>query len=172
MSSRRKIEDRIKKKEQEIQELELKIREAKAYIQAMNDVVKLIPDDGGRGANRGPRELREGSMMASARDAIMKAGQPLHILKLLEAVGKPFTRENRASLAGSISAYVRRGEIFTRRGPNTFGLVEFETADMKPPPASPLRKPPSPSLSREAASPSSPPPDFGIDDDDEEEIKF
>jgi hypothetical protein len=142
--SRRKIDERIRKKEQEIQELELKLREAKAYIQALNDVVKLMPR--GDYESTEVADLRAGSLMAKARDAILKAGQPLHISDLLKATGKEPTRKNRASLGGSISAYVRRGEVFTRPRPNTFGLAEMEPSS--------------------AAIPTpAPPGDFGIDDD-------
>ena len=146
MISRRKIDERIKKKEQEIQELELRLREAKAYIQAMNDVVKLFPRDH---EERGEAtELRAGSLMAKAQDAIRKAGHPLHITDLLKAVGKEPNRGNRASLAGSIAAYVRRGEVFTRPKPNTFGLLQLD------------------GMPNGLAS-GSPPADFGIDDPDE-----
>jgi len=141
--SRRKIDERIRKKEQEIHDLELRLREAKAYIQALNDVVRLMPR--GESESAESTDLRPGSLMAKARDAIRKAGQPLHISDLLKATGKEPTRKNRASLGGSISAYVRRGEVFTRPRPNTFGLVELE-----------------PTTS--GASPA-PPSDFGIDDD-------
>jgi hypothetical protein len=34
-------------------------------------------------------------------------------------------KSTRAAVAGSLSAYVRNGEIFTRPAPNTFGLIEF-----------------------------------------------
>ena len=40
-------------------------------------------------------------------------------------MGKKVTRDTKASLAGSLAAYVRKGEIFTRPAPNTYGLVEL-----------------------------------------------
>jgi len=49
----------------------------------------------------------------------------MHITELLEAIGKPGDRMNRSALGGSIAAYVRKGEIFTRPAPNTFGLLEL-----------------------------------------------
>ena len=55
------------------------------------------------------------------------SGKPLHISDLLVALGKETDHDNRAALSGSLSAYVRKHEIFTRPAPNTFGLVEFET---------------------------------------------
>ena len=127
MSGRRKIEERIRRKEAEIQELEGKVREARAYVQALQDVLRMLPREAtGLGpAELGETELRPGSMVAEARDAILAEGKPLHVSKLLAAIGKEMTPQNRASLSGSLAAYVRRREIFTRPAPNTFGLVEL-----------------------------------------------
>lgn len=148
-SSRRKIEDRIRKKELEIQELDGKIREARAYIQALQDTIKILPRED---RASGGTTLRAGSKVAMAREAILKAGSPLHISKLLKSMGREVNRKNRAGLSSSLAAYVRRNEIFTRPSPNTFGLVE---------------------LSGNAApifpdDDDGPPPDFGKDD----EIEF
>ena len=158
MSSRRKIEDRIRRKDAEIQELEAKIREAKSYVQALQDVMKLIPHDESVQAET---VLRAGSAVAEAREIILTNGQPLHISGILTAMGRELNRKNRSALGGSISAYVRRGEIFTRPAPNTFGLVEF-AAEVDDHPLAP-----------EATS--EPPADFGTDDDGpgfDEDIPF
>lgn len=49
-------------------------------------------------------------------------------------MGRPLTSQNKISVGGSISNYVRRGEIFIRTAPNTFGLVGMtpEVADVPP----------------------------------------
>jgi len=49
----------------------------------------------------------------------------MHVMDILKAMGREPTRESRASLSSSLAAYVRRGEVFTRSKPNTFGLAEF-----------------------------------------------
>jgi hypothetical protein len=135
VTGRRKIEERIKKKELEIQELEGSIREARAYIQAMHDALKLLPRDAS--SKDEGTELRPGSMIARARDAIQEAGRPLHISELLAALGKDNSRSSKASLAGSLAAYVRANDIFTRPKPNTFGLIGgpdgAESDDSSPP---------------------------------------
>jgi hypothetical protein len=69
--------------------------------------------------------LRPGSGVAQARSVILTKGEPVHINDILAGLGKEPTRENRASLTSSIAAYVRRGEVFTRSAPNTFGLMEL-----------------------------------------------
>jgi hypothetical protein len=123
MNQRRKIEERLRKKEEEIREFEAKIRDARIYVQALQDVLKILP----RGLERNIRvsALRPGSSMAKVREFILEKGRPGHVTELLEALGRPATREARASLSGSLAAYVRKGEIFTRPNPNTFGLIEL-----------------------------------------------
>jgi hypothetical protein len=122
MSEQDKIRDKLRKKEAEIQLLDEKLRAARVYVQALQDVLKLLDTD-----RTEPAEsvLREGSAVSQARDVILRKGTPLHINDLLAELGKELTRESRASLTSSIAAYVGRGEIFTRPAPNTFGLVEL-----------------------------------------------
>jgi hypothetical protein len=69
--------------------------------------------------------------VAKARDAILKAGRPLHVSEILTVIGKPDEKEGRISLGGSLSSYVRKGEVFTRPDPNTFGLVELDRSAAK-----------------------------------------
>ena len=124
MSERRKIEERLRKKEQEIQSLEDKLKAARVYVQALRDVLAIIAKEDDTVSPESV--LRSGSTVAQARDVILQRGEPVHVNELLEALGKDVTRETRSSLTSSIAAYVRRGEIFTRPAPNTFGLVELE----------------------------------------------
>ena len=123
MEERKIIAEKLKKKEQEIQSLEEKIRSARIYVQALQDVLKLVSNDSP--AEPGESALKSGSAVDKAREAILTKGKPIHINDLIKAMGKEVTRESRASLTSSIAAYVRRGEIFTRPAPNTFGLVEL-----------------------------------------------
>jgi hypothetical protein len=83
------------------------------------------------------RSLRSGSTVSQARDVILKAGGPVHITDLLAGVGKEDNRDNRASLTSSLAAYVRRGEIFTRPAPNTYGLTELGHESAREPEPSP-----------------------------------
>jgi hypothetical protein len=68
---------------------------------------------------------KPGSYADKAREALEAAGRPLHITEILTAIGKPDNNNNRCSFHGSLSHYVLKGVIFTRPGPNTFGLVSF-----------------------------------------------
>jgi len=130
MKIRDELQKRIEKKQLEIRELEKQLAAANAYIEAIQDSIKLLPKEPA-GAKAGPEQtLRPGSAVAKAREAILKAGKPLHITDLLKALDRTVDKNNRVSLSGSLSGYVKRGEVFTRPAPNTFGLVELNHVDM------------------------------------------
>jgi hypothetical protein len=126
MGLRRDIEKKIEKKREEMRALELALREGGSYIQALVDTLKMLPKEQATGTEH---TLRAGSEIAKARDAIKKAGKPLYIGEILKAIGRPNDKKNRLSLSGSIAHYVRRGDIFSRTAPNTYGLNEFETQE-------------------------------------------
>ena len=123
MGIREEFRKRIEKKQQEIKELESKIKEANSYLQALLDSMKWLPRD--EGDLTGSQTLRPGTTLAKAQDAIRKSGRAMHVADILKAIGKPSDKKNRVSLGGSLSGYVRRREIFTRPAPNTFGLIEM-----------------------------------------------
>lgn len=124
MSERNVIEERLRKKQAEIVSLEEKLRAAKIYVQALQDVLKLFGKDEAA-TESAETKLRPGSAMAQAREVILERDSPVHLDDLLLGMGREVTRESRASLVGSLAAYVRKQEIFTRTAPNTFGLVEL-----------------------------------------------
>ena len=127
MNIQRELERRINKKQQEIAELERQLSEATAYLGALLDTTKLFPKD----ANGAAKEvaLRTGTDLARARDLIKKSGNALHIDEILKGLGKELTKGNKISLSGSLAGYARRGVIFSKPEPNTFGLIELETCD-------------------------------------------
>jgi hypothetical protein len=118
MSTRDQFQKLLDRKQQEINELQLQIEKARAYMQAIQDSMKFLPKDNGQSQV----VLRPGSALARAQDVLRKAGKPLHITEILKALNEK--SDKRVSLSGSLSAYVRNGQIFTRPAPNTFGLVE------------------------------------------------
>ena len=141
MSERDKVAEKLRKKELEVHSLEDKLRAAKVYVQALQDVLKMLSDGGERlDALSTDVALRPGSAVDQAREIILQRGTPVHVSDLLAALGREPSRDSRASLTSSLAAYVRRGEIFTRPAPNTFGLVELghngsrNDANVEPPP--------------------------------------
>ena len=132
MRIRHELLKRIEKKREEIRDLEIKLAEAKAYTQALEDSLRLLPKEGAPEKLEPEQVLRPGSAVAKARAAILKANKPLHVTEILKVIGRPVDKNNRVSLSGSLSGYVKRGEIFTRPAPNTFGLLELNHNEMPP----------------------------------------
>jgi hypothetical protein len=122
MEDRKRIEERLRKKQHEVEALEEKLNSARIYVQALQEILNLLANDDGDGT---PSVLRAGSAVAQARQIILDRGKPVHVTAILEAMGKTASRETRASLTSALAAYVRRHEMFTRPAPNTFGLVEL-----------------------------------------------
>ena len=71
-------------------------------------------------------------MLWAARECLLAARRPLHINDLLISMGRQAEEKEKLSLTGSIGWYVRKGKIFTRPAPNTFGLVELVSAGATP----------------------------------------
>lgn len=133
MTTRQRIEDKIRKKDQEIQEHENLIRDAKVYIEALRETLKMLPKDDSD-AEKPESKLRTGSRIAKVYALLKKTGHPLHVSALLEGIGEPNTKANRIALSGSLGTYLRNEEIFTRPAPNTFGLRETNGAGINEPP--------------------------------------
>ena len=130
MGVREKFEERIKRKLQEITELEMKIGEARAYIQAMQEAGKLLPrESNGHSAES---VLKPGSAAYRAMQVLREAGHPLHITEILKASGGPVTKERKILVGGTLSRYARVGQIFAKTAPNTFTLIG-RGVDAEPP---------------------------------------
>jgi hypothetical protein len=123
MAFRDELQKKIERKRQEIADIESGLALAKTYLQALEDTMKMAPREEARAEKA--FALRAGSALADARDAILRAGKPLHIAELVRAIGKDDTKQNRVSLAGSLGTYAREGKVFTRPGPNVFGVLEM-----------------------------------------------
>ena len=125
MGIREDLVKKIERKRQEITDLESQHKQATSYMQALEDTLKLFPRDG---ASIGAQShfMRQNSNVSKARDALKRARKPLHVNDILAAIGRPQDRSSRAGLNSSLSLYVRKGEIFTRPAPNTYGLAEFD----------------------------------------------
>src|SRR5205809_552723 len=114
------IQKKIDKKNQRLMELEIakdglemEIRETTAVIDAYHEILKITPPDADGTDNAQPK-LRTGSLPALARTALQKHGTAMHVAKLLEAMGKPVTQENRIALSSSLSSYAKDKKIFTK----------------------------------------------------------
>ena len=124
MSARSQVEKKIQSKQQEIADLEAQMDKAEAYIQAMQEVLRLLPREEGDAVS-GEQLPRHGSAMAQTRELLLETGKPMHITEILKGIGKENTKSQRLSVSGSLRSYARKGQVFTQEGGNVFGLVEF-----------------------------------------------
>jgi hypothetical protein len=124
MDIKKELDRKIEKKRQEIADLEKQLAEGRAYLQALEDTMKLLPKDSV--INR-QFVLRTGSVLAKVQEVLKKRGSPLHIEDILKQIGQPNDKKQKLSLSGSLATYARDGKVFTRGpAPNTFGLIDFE----------------------------------------------
>jgi len=130
MGFREDLAKKIEKKRAEIAELDVQLLAARTYLQALEDMYKLA-GKGAQTAEQASPTFRPGTLLALAYEAIKSAGRPLHVNDLLPAIGRSVTRPDRSALSGTLAAYVRKGEVFTRPAPNTFGLVELADVEAR-----------------------------------------
>lgn len=125
MGARENLQKLADKKTQEITDLERQLDLARSYLQAIQDSIKVLPREITNSGNGDEHsgELRLGTLIYRAKEAIQKNGEPMHVSAILVAIGVENTKNTRVSLVGSLGAYVRRGVVFTRPAPNTFGLI-------------------------------------------------
>jgi len=144
MGLREAFQKRIDRKQEEIRNWEMQIREANAYIPALQDAIRIVPRDNPGTPNEHAQKLpRPGTALRSVYEALKKSGKPLHITEILKAIGKPVDKSHRVALSGSLATYVRDRNVFSRPEPNTFGLLELA----------------------DKSSPQEPPEDFGTDEE-------
>lgn len=127
MGFRENLQKLADKKQAEIRQLEVLLAQAQAYLQAIQDSIKVAPKESEEGIVS-ETTLRPGSALAKAQELLKSAGRPLHISEILTQLGKPNDKPNRISLSGSMAAYVRKKIIFKKTGPNTFGLISMENS--------------------------------------------
>lgn len=130
MSPQNKLIKKVKEKQLEIRALESSLKEARAYLQATQEALRLITkeQENSNTAVESPA-VRPGSLLDRAFQALRKSGKPLPVMELLKRMGKEATVQNRQSLVGSVGAYARKGQIFVKTGPNQFGLLEWKERD-------------------------------------------
>ena len=123
---REDLQRRIERKRQEVEGFKRQAELGEAYINALTEALRMVPREGTvLSESNGNSGLRKGSMPAAAHQALRRVGHPVHVKDLLELIGKKPTRLNYSSLSSSLTAYTRKGEVFSKPAPNTFGLLEW-----------------------------------------------
>lgn len=116
----RKLQEKARREQGLIEEIEAKILDARARVSALDEALKLFRREG-EGA-----ELRADTQMADVRDALRAQGRPMSLTEILKALKAEGDEQKRNSLRGSLARYAREGRVFTKEdAPETFGLIEF-----------------------------------------------
>ncbi len=130
MNARESLQKLADRKEIEINSLRIQLAQAEAYLQAVQDSIKVLPKEPLNGKTQ--PDLRPGTLLSQARDVLKAEGKPLHINEILARMGKIADKGNRVSLSGSLGAYVRKRTIFRKTGPNIFALQETPDQPTEP----------------------------------------
>ncbi len=140
------LERRLKKKRAEVAALDEEIAQhedgirdcqdekstAQATIDELQSLYNLIPTADVNGSQPTFRQNSDGFLV---HQILVEAGKPLYIDEILNELERGANPDSRASLAGQLGGYVRKGQVFTRPAPNTFGLREWEVNGHKKEPA-------------------------------------
>src|SRR6266511_1863859 len=132
------LEKRLKRKRAEITALESevehyedriadcrdKISSLDATVQELQSLYTLIPSEADiSGPQPAFRQNSEGWLV---HELLRDVGKPMYVDEILEKLEREINTDTRGSLAGQLGGYVRKGQVFTRPAPNTFGLREWE----------------------------------------------
>ena len=101
-----------------------RLEDALRHYEEMYNIMNGAPLRDTSGVSR-ERTARTGSQGERVRQVLADAGVPVHIDKIMARLGMENTMPAKNSLAGSLSRYVRQGQIFTRPERGTFGLIEW-----------------------------------------------
>jgi hypothetical protein len=128
MTVHTELEKRIALEQGKVGELRNEIERREAFIQGLQEALKMLPKETPTGRRRAAGPLRSRGDVQKARQLLSTETRALHISDILRGIGKENTKQNRASLASSLARYARRNEIFRREGPNEFSLIIKESA--------------------------------------------
>ncbi len=130
MNTPKKVQNQLKRKTKDLQELEstrlaidIQISAARGAISALEEVMKHFPKEDGGGDPA--RSLRAGGQVHRIYIILKEYGKPMHIKEILEKLGKDTDNKTQQATGSQLNSYVRQGKIFSRDMPNTFGLKEW-----------------------------------------------
>lgn len=128
MSAPKRLQNQIKRKIKEIQQLESDRRDLDMQIMAGHEVIAALEEAVKHfDIDENPaRSLRAGKSVARIYEILKENGKPLHIKEILEKLGKNTDKKSQQATGSQLNSYVREDRIFSRPEKNTFGLMEWE----------------------------------------------
>ncbi len=128
---RNHLENRLKRQRAELDSIErdqtiLNVRKevCKALIAELELLLRNAPKEGGEN-HPVERQLRVDTDPYRAREILRKARSAMHVKDIIALIGGTDSRNRRSSLAAQLGTYARRKEIFSKEGPNVFGLLDY-----------------------------------------------
>lgn len=131
---RKELEKRIRRKQadrdrvsEQIAQLTAERASIDAVINELESLVRLTPrgENGDDLVSAPDRDIRFGTEVYYAREVLQGARGPLYVGEILKSQGKDDSKGPRSSLASQLGSYARDGRIFTKEGPNIFGLIDY-----------------------------------------------
>jgi len=126
------LENKIEEEKQKINELRLELHKSEAYLKGLEEALKLVPSSQGKRVvtTSSKPTLRSGSVKKTY-ELIKKTGKPMGIGEILLGIGKPDTKQNRASLASSLYRTARKGGLITKIDENLFSIIDLQSQGKK-----------------------------------------
>ncbi len=121
------LHDTLKAKEAQLAQLQ---RE----VEALRIAARILADEseepkGKRGMKPQPVNLPSGTVVTQPlmiRSVLLESGKPLHVEKIAEGIQKKFhVKFKPLYLTSIIYRIMKKGKLFRKEGPNTFGLLEW-----------------------------------------------
>ncbi len=119
----------IQKEKQKILGFEGQIKHSQSFMLGLQEALRLLP----KSSDIEPIQTQPKSTFRAESDAkkaysfLTQIAKPMGITQILEGIGKPDTKQNRASLASSLYRSARKGNEIIKVGANLFTVQGIQT---------------------------------------------
>lgn len=132
MSIRDIIEKRIQRERQKISDLRIQIERSDAFIQGLQEALKIIPQsaDGKSVNSESPRtklSFRSNSKTKKASAFLKQVAKPMRVDEILKGIGEPVTAASKASMASGLYRAAKKGGEIQNVSPGFFAVKEPQT---------------------------------------------
>ena len=117
-----------------LRDKERQLQQLTREVEALRLATRLLAEDGERLSDVDKERLTQPTMI---REVLKDKGKPMHVSDIIAAIQKKYRRKFKpVYLTAVLYRCMKKGKIFSRTGPNTFGLIEWpvtqpQTGDAK-----------------------------------------
>jgi len=124
--------DTLRAKEAQLAQLE-------DEIDALRIAAKILAEESATSIKKSPKKQRGANLLAAAltqpqmiREVLLEKGESLHVEKIAERLKEKFgVKLKPLYLTSIIYRLMKKGRLFRKDGPNTFGLLEWPTSHQR-----------------------------------------